>query len=247
MARKYHSPSSINTYLRCPRKYFLRYIKRLKQKPNIHLFRGSAVHEALAKFIENHALYSHDVEQMRITLIELFDSAWNSRKQQINNLGLSKMDIKRFYDDSIEMLLKWLNTYTKGISKGLKRPKTEFRLFSKKHGIMGIVDAIYDHNDRIYLIDYKTGAKDTITRDIKIQIVIYALLYKENFKRMPHTVSIVFLKTQTIKRFRVTDELVQQAIRICKRIHEKTISDDESQYLCTCGGWCERDFYGENG
>ena len=40
MARKYHSPSSINTYLRCPRKYFYRYIRKLKDKPSIHLIRG---------------------------------------------------------------------------------------------------------------------------------------------------------------------------------------------------------------
>jgi ATP-dependent exoDNAse (exonuclease V) beta subunit len=184
---------------------------------------------------------------MKLSLIEHFNNAWNSRKKQIHNLGLSKNDVKGFYDDSIEMLLKWLNTYTKGISKGLKKPKTEFRLFSKKHGIMGIIDAIYEHNSKVYIIDYKTGAKDTISRDVKVQIAIYALLYKENFKKMPHTVSIVFLKPQTIKRFRVTDELINQAISICKKIHEKTISDDESQYPCTCGGWCERDFYGENG
>ncbi|MFC1895655.1 RecB family exonuclease [Thermodesulfobacteriota bacterium] len=234
-------------YLRCPRKYFLRYVRKLKEKPNIHLFRGAAVHEALAKFIESHSLHSHDVEQMKIALIEHFDSAWNSRKQQIYNLGLTKTEIKRFYDDSIQMLLKWLNTYTKGISKGLKKPKTEFKLFSKKHGIMGIIDAIYEHNGKVYLIDYKTGAKDTITRDIKVQIAIYALLYNENLKKMPHTVSIVFLKHQTIKRVKVTDELIHDAMRICKTIHEKTISNDESQYPCICGGWCERDFYGENG
>lgn len=184
---------------------------------------------------------------MKIALIDYFNSSWNCRIKQINQLGLSKIEIRHFYNDSVEMLLKWMDTYVMGISKGLKKPSTEIRLFSKQHGVMGIIDAIYDHNGRIYLVDYKTGAKDKITRDIKIQIAIYALLYKENFKKLPHTVSIVFLKTQTIKRFKVTEQLIRQAMHICKKIHEKTMSDDESQYPCSCGGWCERDVYGENG
>jgi CRISPR/Cas system-associated exonuclease Cas4 (RecB family) len=53
MPKKYQSPTSINTYLRCPRKYYLRYIKGLKSKPSIHLIRGKAVHETIAQFIQN--------------------------------------------------------------------------------------------------------------------------------------------------------------------------------------------------
>ena len=52
MSKRFHSPTSINTYLRCPRKYYLRYIKGLKSKPSIHLVRGKAVHDAIAQFTE---------------------------------------------------------------------------------------------------------------------------------------------------------------------------------------------------
>ena len=38
------SPTSINTYLNCPRKFYLRYIQRLKSRPTIHLIRGQIVH-----------------------------------------------------------------------------------------------------------------------------------------------------------------------------------------------------------
>ena len=56
-----------------------------------------------------------------------------------------------------------------------------------------------------------------------------------------------FLKSQTIRRFKVTDEVIRNAIKLCKKMHEKTFSDDESKYPCTCGGWCEKDFIGKNG
>jgi len=203
------------------------------------------VHEALAKFSKNPPEHFHDSEKLRYSIISHFNDAWYKREKQILNLGLSKKEIKDFYEDSIWMLTGWLEKYTKAVSKGLNHPLTEVKLFCKKHGVMGIIDAIYKNDGRVYLIDYKTGKKDDVTRDIKIQMAIYALLYQEKFGERPHTVSVDFLKTKTIKRFKITDTAINNAIMICKKIHEKTASDNESDYPCTCGGWCERDFFQE--
>jgi len=145
------------------------------------------------------------------------------------------------------MLTCWENKYTKAIiKKGIKNPKTEVRLFSKKHGVMGIIDAVYAINGKVYIVDYKTGKKDTITQDIKAQMAIYALLYQEKFAERPYVIAIDFLKPQTIRRFKVTDNLIDNAINLCRTIHVKTLSDNESEYPCTCGGWCDRDMLREN-
>lgn len=50
--RRVLSPTAINTYLSCPRKYYLRYIKKRRTKPSIHLIRGSLVHKTIHAFHE---------------------------------------------------------------------------------------------------------------------------------------------------------------------------------------------------
>ena len=205
------------------------------------------MHEAIARFTKNFARFDLDIEKMKLNIIGYFESAWQKCRPYIKRLRLSKQEINDFYDESVKMLIGWLKKHLSMGRKRIRSPESEVKLFSKKHRVMGIIDAIYNVNGRIYLVDYKTGKKDIVTDDIKVQMAIYALLYQENYKKMPHMVSINFLKTQTIRRFRITDKVIQYAINICERIHEKTISDVESNYPCTCGGWCTRDFIGEDG
>ena len=41
------SPSKINTYMKCPREFYYKYIAKIPEKKTIHLFRGSLVHAVL--------------------------------------------------------------------------------------------------------------------------------------------------------------------------------------------------------
>jgi len=241
MPKKFQSPTSINTYLRCPRKYYLRYIKGLKSKPSIHLIRGKAVHETIAQFIENEIAVT---EMKKRRLLELFNKYWHKQENEIQKLGLDSKTIDEFYFESQEMLLGWLERYLK---KKHSRPKTEIKLFSRTHKVMGIIDAVFTDNGRILLLDYKTGKKNEITADIKVQLAIYALLYKENYRRMPDIVAIDFLKHQEERRFRASEKLIQYAAQICSDIHKKTISNTEKDYPCQCSGWCDKEFIMENG
>ena len=38
------SPSKINTYMKCPREFYYKYIAKIPEKKTIHLFRGTLVH-----------------------------------------------------------------------------------------------------------------------------------------------------------------------------------------------------------
>ena len=244
MPKKYQSPTSINTYLRCPRKYYLRYIKRLKSGPSIHLIRGKAVHETIAQFSQMKFDRSADSETTNNTLLDLFGKNWRRQNSEIQRLILDAKTIDEFYSESQEMLLGWLKRYSQ---KGYGRPKTGIKLFSKTHGVMGIVDAVFTDNGRIILLDYKTGKKNEITEDIKVQLAIYTLLYREKFGRMPDIVAIDFLKHQEERRFRASEKLIQYAAQLCTDTHKKTISNNEKDYPCQCGGWCDKEFIMDNG
>ena len=90
MPLKIQSPTSINTYLRCPRKYYLRYIKKIKTKPSIHLIRGLAVHQAIARFSKAHTVGDLRSDNNQQVLLDLFDDSWLRQESEIDRLQLSE-------------------------------------------------------------------------------------------------------------------------------------------------------------
>jgi CRISPR/Cas system-associated exonuclease Cas4 (RecB family) len=236
------SPTSINTYLRCPRKYYLKYIKGLKEKPSIHLFRGKAVHDSIARFHRIDAKKFNTFEEIKIELLSIFNHAWLGQEEEIRKLKLPEEALNDYYYESAEMLIGWLKRHLKAIMNGQTKPETEVKLFSQSHRVMGIIDAVHRQNGKALLTDYKTSKKDELTQDIKVQMAIYALLYQENFGMLPDSITIDFLKLGSQATFRVTEQFIQYATKLCREIHEKTSSKNEEDYPCKCGGWCEKDF-----
>jgi len=239
---KFLSPTSINTYLRCPRKYYLKYIKGLKEKPSIHLIRGKAVHDAIAQFHKSEMQEPKDFEGAKIDLLSLFNHSWISQEEQIEALGLPEKTLNEYYHESAEMLLGWLKRNLANPQNRNLRTQAEVKLFSQGHRVMGVIDAIHSANGKVSLTDYKTGKIDILSQDIKVQMSVYALLYRENFGALPDQIILDFLKFQQAKPFPVTEDFAQYAENICKKIHEKTSSRDEKDYPCKCRGWCEKDF-----
>jgi RecB family exonuclease len=236
------SPTSINTYLRCPKRYYLKYILGLPEKPNIHMIRGKAVHNTIARFHRIAVKDPEDFEKTKHKLLDLFDHYWRRQEDGMRSLDITDETLNALYQESRKMLMGWLQRYSKVTRNGHGKPKTEIRLLSETHGVMGVIDAVCRKDGEVSLIDYKTSKTDDITRETKIQIAIYALLYKENFGVLPDTIVIDFLKPQREVRFKVTGEFFDFAERICREIHEKTASVNEEDYPCTCGGWCQGDF-----
>ena len=241
------SATSINMYHRCPRKYYLRYTLRTKQKSSIYLIRGSAVHEAIAGFHKLKVASDHYPDRIKAALHHLFNDAWLRHDNELQQLGLGDATIKQYYQESWEMLLGWLKRYERQDRKHSGKTSAEVKLFSKTYYVMGIIDAIENHNGIAMITDYKTSKKDDIAPDIKIQMAIYALLYRENFGVPPDIVAIDFLKTNRERRFRVTERFIEYALELVTDIHKNTVSKDEKDYPCTCGGWCEKDFILKNG
>ena len=100
------SPTAINTYLSCPRKFYLRYIKRLPTKPSIHLIRGLVVHDTLYQFHRDNPEIPKQIPigELRRKLLEIFNERWEKAKPQMNSLGLSEEELCYYHDDSELML-----------------------------------------------------------------------------------------------------------------------------------------------
>ena len=246
MAKRIQSPSSINMYKWCPRKYYLHYILKKPIKPNIHLYRGSIVHSAINIFEESgiEDIKDSDHNFLRERLLTIFGDKWKGKLDNIAKIGLSEEDIKFYHDESIMMLDNWLSHFIEEQKRSPPSKQTELKLFSSdEYSIMGIIDVIKKYGNGIEIIDYKTSKNPVLTNEYKLQLAIYALLHEENFKKRPHRVGIHFLKFKDgLKMLEVDDNLINLAKREAKLIHINTASDDPVDYPCTCGGWCERDF-----
>ena len=237
------SPTAINTYLSCPRKFYLRYFKRLKTRPSIHLIRGQIVHQTLDRFYKNQQQFLTDKSEEAIqkALLTIFKNLWNDAGDRLNYLGLSDEEITFFYTDSELMLCHFGSWFCKN---NLPMPDlTETRIFSKNLSIMGIIDAVYENDDDTILVDYKTSKHVKITEDIKRQAAIYGLLYQDRYNKTPAALWVHFLKDALNPvPIHIDDALLDYGKMLIESVREKTLSKDEAAYACTCGGFCERDF-----
>ncbi|MFZ4438059.1 MAG: RecB family exonuclease [Syntrophales bacterium] len=242
--RRILSPTAINTYLSCPRKYYLRYIRKLRTKPSIHLIRGSLIHKTIQAFHKECAQGSPGLSETEISenLLKMFNRFWLESKNELGALGLPQDELKEYHDDSEQMLLNYADWFTRQDTPPLVN-YSEVKIFSDCLQLMGIIDAIRISGNEVTLIDYKTSKNPTVTDEIMRQAVLYALLYQDRYKRAPNVVCIHFLKNRGDPIAIHIDELfLEYAEILLESVRENTRTNDERSYSCTCGGNCERDF-----
>lgn len=237
------SPSSINLYKQCPRKWYYRYVKRMKTLPSIHLTRGTIAHSALEDFyqinLENFSQenYKHELKGV---LFDLFNKHWNNKKEELESLNLTEEQIQFYYMETIDMLTNWFNRFLGKFEKNIPKfglvegfnklkPKTEVEYISWEKGVKGFIDAVHEEEKVIRLMDYKTSAKDFMTEEYKLQLAIYAMLYEEKHGIKPTLVGIDFLRHGEKNLF-VDETLIEFAKAEVEIMHLNTESEDIQDY-----------------
>ncbi len=248
------SPSAILSYKKdaqfrwgCPRKFYLRYVRKLKTKPKMCFIVGQVVHQAAEAFVREYTpeFLEAPYADARRRILDRVDFLWNSRILEIQTLCGHRDEAEGQLVEARKMALNWLHQFIREMSSGRSPPEPEKRLVSQLHGAQGIVDARYSR-EFVEIRDYKTSKYQDISPDIKLQLAIYALLEQEVNGKLPDRVSVHFLKFPSSKDnpkiFKPTQELVDWAAEEIRRMHELTRSEREEDYPCLCGGWCEREF-----
>ncbi len=241
------SPSSINTYHQCPRKYYYRYIAQLPTKKNIHQVRGNIVHSVLEEFfdINVEAIQKESYElQFKTIILDLLKQKWLEKKKDIFDLGLRSEEIGYYFTESQNMLLQWLDDFMDKLDEdnlvesfNELKPIREEEFVSEKHQVRGFIDAIHE-GEEINLVDYKTSSRFEINNEIRLQLGIYALLYSEKNGKKPDKVTVNFLKFGE-KEIEVTDELIEEAKEKCKNIQQVTRSKKADDYPMKEGPLCK--------
>jgi len=236
------SPTAINTYLNCPRKFYLKYIKRLKGRPSIYLIRGQIVHQTLHEFHKKHPhiLSETPIESIRIELLKIFNQRWVKAYNQLSRLNRHADKLEEFRLQSEKMLYNFSHWLLK---HNFKSPDfSEMRLVSKNLKLMGIIDALYQEPSNSIIIDYKTSQKNEITDDMNRQAALYALLYQDRYGIYPEAVGIHFLiEPGEPSLINVDEHLIDYGKILLETVRNQTRSKNENDYPCTCGGYCEKD------
>jgi len=263
--KRVQSPSSINTWKQCPRKYYYHYIYGLPQQPSIHLVRGTIVHTTLERFFDTDITNVPNEQKaffftMQVVLNEQFRREWDAAKPELLSLGLTEEQLVGYYDETKRMVNNYFEYFTDKTNYFLRllpvkeaweavKPQREVEFFSDKHYVRGFMDAIHDEAGKTLILDYKTSRKSEISRDYELQLAIYALLYQEKF-RLPELVGIYFLRDGKERLLDVTPAMVEWAKREIEQVHLGTCSEKMADYPKKPGPLCkwstgQCDYYAE--
>ena len=238
------SPTSINAFLRCPRKFYYSKIAKLKQRPSIYLIRGIAVHTAIENFYRMglNKCANTDYDELKKILFMLFKTAWDNQENQLKRLRLKKDELDFFYEDSKKMILNFLDDFIRRKNYSRPPPVIEKTLFSKKHLLLARLDKIERDVNPPLITDFKTSKSIELSPDYKRQMGICALLYEEQYGVRPH-LALHFLKFKDgVKKFQFSDDGIAVVKNIVADVHRRTRSEKIEDYPCTCG-WCKKEFY----
>ncbi len=248
------SPSSINLYKQCPRKYWYRYVGRLPSLPSIHLARGSIVHNALEKFFDSDI--SNVPEDttlffvtMKVILHERFKKEWEAYREELESLELTPEQLTGYYDETVRMIENYFDYFTDKIKYFARllpikeaweavKPIREAEFLSKEHHVRGFLDAIHTEAGKTLILDYKTSRKAEISPEYELQLSIYAMLYQEQF-HMPDMVGIYFLKDGIECLMDVTPDMIEEAKQEIQNVHVATQTKDMKEYPKKPSGLCK--------
>jgi len=253
MPKRVESPSSINTFYQCPRKYYYHYILGLPTKESIATLAGKTIHAVLEDFfdikVEN--LKPSNIEhELKQKLLNVFVLKWQDAIPELSKLNIDKREIQQYYQESLEMLGNFLDNFFAKITPLINsstfaetfekfKPTREIFIQSNELNVRGYIDAIHETNGEIYILDYKTSKKDLVSPEYRRQLAIYACLYMAKYEKIPHRVGILFLRHGTEQVIDVADELLNEGKIACEHIQKKTESSEMDDYQRNISPLCK--------
>ena len=215
---------------------------------SIHLIRGKIVHSVLEDFFKinvNNISENNFVFELNVLINELFIKHWERNKESLEK---TEANVEFYFNETRTMIGNWINEFISKLFEAMERknfreafewlrPRTEVHYVSKEHNVQGYVDAVHE-NGEVRLVDYKTSSRDGMSNEYRLQLAIYALLYRDKHGVLPSKVGVNLLKFGE-KFIDVDDELVGEAIRECKLIRENTKSTSIEEYPRKESGLCK--------
>ena len=197
---KYFSPTSVNTYLKCPRQYLYNDILKLASKSGNadNMLYGTSVHEA-CEYAVNYALENHKYPEKQDFV--------NEFKQKLSTLPVSDRKARTILEERGEKALS--QYYAQLITTPISMLyKTEEKITLELDGVKfkGYIDRIDKKADGSFIIyDYKTGNAKTesmicpegIHEDYYNQIGLYKYYFEKASGKTVSEIAFIFPEDYT--------------------------------------------------
>ena len=266
------SPSKINTYMKCPREFYYKYIAKIPEKKTIHLFRGTLVHAVLEDLFKKQfkSFKAWEDGNPSQWMQEQFETRWAKdidskgwlwelhSDEEMAAMKLETGDLLQNFvgsvDKKLNEMVEWKIYKSKYQAWNCVAPKyAEKWVKSHDYAIIGIVDAVCnDFDGGTTLLDYKTSKRygPYLPEDYYRQLIIYAFLYTLEMGDMPNFVGVNYLRFDDTFYVKVNQGVLDEAKEVIMFVHDalKERMEVEENYeqvpqnLCK---WCS--FHTSNG
>ena len=266
------SPSKINTYMKCPREFYYKYIAKIPEKKTINLFRGTLVHQILEDLFKQkfRTLPQWEKGGPAIWVQDQFEKGWEEKIAKHKWLWEVHTDdeMKAMYIETEALLQNFVASVNKKLTEMVQwkifrnkqqawnavAPKyAEKWVKSQEYAIVGVIDVVCnDFDGGTTLLDYKTSKRygAYLPEEYYRQLIIYAFLYTLEMGEMPTFVGVNYLRFDDTFFVKVNQEVLDEAKDLIKFVHDciKEREEYEDRYeqkpqnLCK---WCS--FYKGNG
>ncbi len=238
------SSTLLKTYLECKRKYYFKYIKKIKEFkiPSNNLDDreiGIKLHSYLKRLYEKKDFYQD--ENSILTKLSSF----------VHNETKNSIEMKLQLDIWLEILKKFAKNETERFEEGYRVLHKEIKLKSNFEGfdIFGIIDRIDIKDDKLSLIDYKTGTIQLSTiknleKTTDFQMEFYYLL--ANKLKSVEEAGFYDLKNGNIKKetfLKEKIEILKQNLQLLKQKEQNftKCEDIKTCQYCPYTTLCGRD------
>lgn len=209
------SYSRIDTYNQCAAKYFYSYIKKEPRQFNAPAALGNIIHDVLENTLSN---------EKQLNLSELKNEynsnilKWDPEQiisKELIDVGSAIID--EFYDENFD---KQFNIFDK---------EMPFQLIIGTYKIIGFIDRVDIIDNRVNIIDYKTGKWEVSAKSISdnLQLGIYALALSELFPEKEIYAELYYLRSGKRKGHLFSKEDLEN-IKINLIVNIKKIIDDNN-------------------
>lgn len=178
--------SKINTYLKCPLRYYFRYVENIIIPPQGFIILGKAIHKGLEYNYKEKA--KHKKEPSINKILEYYDYGWEEGKKENEEWGIEWEEPEpKLKDAGVKIIKGYIDKVSPGIN-----PKSEndvekpfFISFEQFPAINGYIDLITDDEK---IIDHKIAKRKPTSDEISfdIQSAVYQIAYYKENKKLPN-------------------------------------------------------------
>jgi CRISPR-associated exonuclease Cas4 len=238
MEKQIINVTDIVSYLYCPRKVYLKLVKKIKSPPNKRMILGYLKHKIFDIFNKNEAIIVGGINEDldKKSIFNIYNShlraisreVSRNYRNMIKKFGLNEEDLTK---EILTFMKKEISLRAESVKKTLGlgfrgkdlwrnlQPKylTEFQIVSPELGLRGRIDRIKFSGS---IVPYEVKTRDEVYEGDKIQLAAYSLLLEQEFNSEIKKGIIETRKRE--EEIQIAEDLKKKVFEIADKIRNMT-------------------------